>query len=268
MRKSAYGKEIIFMWEGFNNYDEIAVKPAASTLQITKEQQKKVYTAWKAAVAANPEFFDGYLWRVESVYGKMAHPVLNVSPIRYSQHNVLRHIQNQPMSFYPNPLTVNTIQETADGYIVIGVRGKGSDQAGLTLMGAGFVERRKTEGSLSKEPQQIWQVVQKECLEETHYRKSPAFDIGEAKILAIIFGSNHDTTVCFHLPLNANHEDITLGNDEHKDLIFLPNNPEEIMHILETGKYKGIPAADHLLGCLESYLLRKSAGQIKSKYQH
>lgn len=267
MRKSAYGREIVFIWEGFKKYDEIAVKPAASTLKLTKELQKKVDTAWKAAIAANPQFFDGYLWRVESVHDKGARLVLNVSLIRYSQHNVLRHIQNRPMGFYPNPLTINTIQETADGYIIIGVRGKGSDQTGLTLIGSGFVERCKDEIIPSKE-QQIWPVVQKECLEETHYSKSPAFDMGDAKLLAVIFGANHDTTVCFYLPLNVNHEDIALGNDEHSKLIFLPNNPKEILQVLKTGEYKGISATDHLLGCLESYLSKKSAGQIKSNYQH
>lgn len=268
MRKSAYGKEIVFVWEGLKRYDETTLMPVASTLQITEELQEKISERWKTAIAVSPHLFDGCLWRTESVIDEMPNIVFNVSPIRYSQHNVLRHVQDQPMGFYPNPLTINTLQETADGYIAIGVRGKASDQTGLTLMGAGFVDRYENEDGSSKQPQNLWQIVQKECKEETHYCGINAFDITNAKALAAIFCSNHDTTVCFHLPLNVEHGKLALGNDEHSDLLFLPNNPEEILQVLKTEKFKGIPAGGHLLGCLETYLSKKSSGQIKSNYQH
>lgn len=268
MRKSAYGKEIVFLWEGLKKYNKIILNPTESTLAVSAELQEKIDAAWKRALASNPDVFDGLKWRTESVYEEGSNMVCDVSPITYSQHNVLRHIQGQPVSFYPNPLTINTVQETADGYILIGVRGKGSDQKGLAVLGAGFVDRYVNEDGSSKQPENLWQAVQRECLEETHYARTPGFDITHAVAMAVIFGSNHDTTFGFYLPLDVGSAEVKLGNNEYSDLIFLPNNPESLQQVLATGGHKGMPAADHLLGCLETYLSKKSAGQIKSAYQH
>lgn len=268
MRKSNYGKELVFTWEGLKKYDEILLKPTESTLVVSAELREKIDTAWKKALASNPNAFDGLKWRTESVYEDGSNLICDVSPITYSQHVVLRHIQGQPVSFYPNPLTINTVQETTDGYILIGVRGKGSDQKGIALIGAGFVDRHANEDGSSKQPENLWQAVQRECLEETHYAKVHGFDITRATAMAAIFGSNHDTTVGFHLPLDVSSAELKLGNNEYSDLIFLPNSPESLQEVLVTGGHKGIPAADHLLGCLETYLSKKSAGQIKSNYQH
>jgi hypothetical protein len=172
------------------------------------------------------------------------------------------------MAFYPNPITINTVQETDDGCILSGVRGRGSDQKGLALMGAGFVERIQCPDGSSLPPENLGYVVLSECLTETKYKNKIPFSMSSLRALAVIFGSNHDTTVGFHLPLFAKSNEVGLNNDEYSDLLKIPNKPEILGEFLETGKYRGIPAADHMLGCIESYLIQKSRGKIKSAYQN
>ncbi len=272
MRKSQYGKETIFLWEGsldrIKKTEDIKLITTDSSLIVSEEWQKKIDKAWKETLAKNPHAFDGKKWRTEFVYDKGKELQVFLSPTVYSQHNILRHVQDKPIGFYPNPFTINTVQETADGYILIGVKGKTSDQKGLGLMGAGFLERYETPEGESKKPENLGYVVQKECMEETKYNKKLSFTMEDARALAVVFGSNHDTTVGFHLPIFAAHKEVALGNEEHNDLIFLPNADKDIADVLNNGGYKGIPAADHMLGCLESYLNCKKIGMIESNYQH
>ncbi len=76
----------------------------------------------------------------------------------------------------------------------------------------------------------------------------------DARALAVIFGSNHDTTVGFHIPIFATSNEVGINNEEHDDLLLLPSKEKEIYTVLNDGSYKGIHAADHLLGCLEAYV--------------
>lgn len=197
--------------------------------------------------------------------------IICVSPIRYSQHNILRHEGSkdmnilQKLTFYPNPLTINSVQETDDGYILLGVKGKTSDQKGLGLVGAGFVERY---GIKDEIPEPLISTVIKECVEETNYNGVANFNAAYARAMAVIFGSNHDSTVGFYLPICPTHNEVSIANEEHDDLLFLPNKLSSIQEVLETGKYKGINASDHVLGCLESYLINRKNENIIPKYQH
>jgi hypothetical protein len=268
MRKSQYGKETSLVWEGCAQIENVRLIPTASTLLIPDDLQRKIDEEFKRATEKNPHFFDGMQWRTEFVHGAADNLLIYVSPSRYSWHNVMRRVQDQPMQFYPNPLTINTVQETSDGHILVGVRGKTSDQRGLALMGAGFVERVERADKTSKDPEPIGFVVQKECLEETRYNEKRTFYMSDAHAIAVVFGSNHDTTVGVHLPLFATKEDVGLANEEHSDLILVPNDETTIRKLLAEGGYKGIPAADHLLGCLEAYLNNKKTGKIVSNYQH
>jgi uncharacterized protein YdhG (YjbR/CyaY superfamily) len=257
MRKSKFGKETAFLWEGTRKPEEISWSVAPGTLQISDELQQKIKSEWEKIAAKNPNAFDAPKWRAESVYDNGHILNIEVSPIHYSQHNVMRHVQGKDMAFYPNPITINTVQETPDGYVLIGVKGKGSDQKGLGLVGAGFVERY-VENGISRNPEMIGYVVQKECMEETSYKRKLSFNMEDALALAVIFGSNHDTTVGFYLPIFATSKEVGVRENEHDDLILLPNKQADISAFLDEGGYKGIKASDHLLGCIEAYWSFKS----------
>jgi len=254
MERSKYGKETTFLWRGYEPLHRVLLIPTESTLQISSELEQKIKTTWEKNLKENPHGFDAPKWRTELVHRHERGAVLvYVSPILYSQHNVMRHEKNQPLSFYPNPITINTVQETADGYILVGVKGKTSDQKGLLgLVGAGFIERKNPVPN----PNLVGYTVQKENLEETIYgvKKKDPFDMDDARAIAIVFGSNHDSTISVYLPLSATKDQVGVVQGEHDDLILLPNTISAISEVLDEGGYKGIPAADHMLGSLEAYL--------------
>ena len=259
MRKSNHGKELIFLWETNAGLkpEEVSLKVVPTTLQISDEMQKRIDTEWENTLKDNPHAFDAPKWRAEFVNGTYSTLEIYVSPIFYSQHNVMRHIPNQSMLFYPNPLDIGTIQVTADDYILLGVKGKGSDQKGLGLLGAGFVERYVDHSGITKNPEMLGYVVQKECLEETRYGRKLSFNMNDAKVLAAVFGSNHDTTIGVYLPIFATSKEVALNGNEHNDIILLPNKTEDIASLLKQGAYKGIPASDYVMGCLEAFMMYK-----------
>ncbi|MGV8141440.1 MAG: hypothetical protein ACP5NW_03290 [Candidatus Woesearchaeota archaeon] len=255
MHKSKFGKELYFIWKSREGIrpEDIHLRIVPSTLQMSDDLQKKIHSEWTDMIKKNPLLFDSPKWRTEFVNETCKGLEIYLSPIMYSQHNVMRKIPNQVMQFYPNPLTVNTVQVTSDNYILLGVKGKGSDQKGIGLMGAGFVERYVDKEGNSKTPEMFGYTVQKECLEETRYDKKFSFNMVDAKALAVMFGSNHDTTIGFHLPIFATSKEISINNNEHDDIIFLPDKYDDIYNFLKEGGYKGIPASDHALGCIEAY---------------
>lgn len=255
---------------------------------VEEKFQQKIEEGWAKVVEKHAHAFDGLLWRLgyihdsqegeewrEGQIGKGYQNAswiderkggvsLTLSPIRYSQHNILRHEVLEDASivdkllFYPNPLTVYTVMETLDGYLPLGVRGKTSDQKGLTMFGAGFLQRY----SKDKVPEKLEYCMIKECMEEVEYKENAGFNANNARVMALVFGSNHDTTTAFYLPLQATHKELGLGNDEHNDMLFLPNDAASIQKVLDTGAYKGFLAADHLLGSLEAYLINRNKGNI------
>ena len=257
MRKSDYGKETTFLWEGIIPHDKINLIEVPSTLIISQSMDEKIKTEWGKIEAKNPNAWDAPKWRTEFVHDDGNQVNIYVSPMFYSEHNVMRHEQGQPVAFYPNPMSINAIQVTNDGYILIGVKGKGSDQKGLGPVGAGFVERYVDNLGKSKTPEKLAYVVLKECFQETKYDKKKDFNMEDTRALGVIFGSNHDTTVGFYVPLMASSKEVDINSNEHDDLLLLPSKDQDICEVLNNGGYKGISASDHLLGCLESYVLRK-----------
>ena len=262
MERSKYGKETTFLWKGYEPLSRIFLIPTASHLQISNELEQKISATWEENLKKNPHGFDAPKWRTEFVHRhERGAALVYVSPTLYSQHNVMRHEKDQPIGFYPNPITINTVQETEDGYILAGLKGKTSDQKGiLGLVGAGFIERK----SPVPNPNLVGFTVQKECLEETTYgslRKDP-FDMDDARAMAIVFGSNHDSTISVYLPLSAGKKDVGVVQGEHDELILLSSTSSAISDVLDEGGYKGIPAADHMLGSLEVYLANKRAKRI------
>ena len=266
MEKSEYGKELVFYSKAFRRLKDVEIEVTGSTFNINEHYKKMVKNSWDDAKKKNPNIFDAGKWRLELVHEKKDTTRISVSGgISYSQHNVLRHVkcalrheEGMPIGFYPNPLTINVIQETTDGYILLGKRGKGSDQKNIAFVGGGFVEKYDKDTT----PEKLGFVMQKECMEETKYRRKLSFNMNKANVLGIVFGSNHDTSVISHLPIFGKKEDVDINGDEFDEIIYLPNNEKDIMEVLESGKLEGIELADHALGCLELYLKHKKAGLI------
>ncbi len=301
MRKSKYGKNLRFQWEGNPlPLEKVVLIPTHSTLEINSESKRKLQEAWTEELKKDPSFEErnGKKWRTEFVHHdkKSDQVLIYVSPTDYFTHSILRKESGQIMQFYPNPITINTIQETQDGFILLGIRNtKFSDQANLAFVGAGFVERDDNQETVAER-------TSKECDEETDYNaiegwKKDSYNIREAEVICIATGSNTDTTVVAHLPIYREAMECSPGNKEYNEFVYLPNNYEEINLFLDKGGYsispntkcrireisgkiispreheffssgKVMPAADHLLGGLEAYLNCKKKGLIKSSYQH
>jgi len=257
MRESKFGKETAFLWEGWASREQLLLEEVASSFDMSRQDEERVAKAFEEAKAKNPHFFDGTLWRYECTRDVRGGNIVDVSPINYSRHNVLRYEQGKPIEFYPNPVSINAVQETVDGYLLIGVKGKVADQKGLGVMGAGFIKRKLDAEGESLPPESVFTACERECLEETAYSVENPFDAEELVAMGAIFGSNHDTTFSIYVPLNASSKEVDLGNQEHSDLILLPTDIQSLETFLGEGAMRGMPAADHLLGCVELYMENK-----------
>jgi len=245
-------KELLFWWTGFEPYERFTSEEVKSRFTLSPREENKIRKEFEKNKQNNPHFFDGTLWRYEKIFTDSRGAVLQLSPITYMPHNVLR-FEKRQLNNYPNPISINAVQVTVDGYIPVGVRGKLSDQKGLCTMGSGFVKRILDKEGKNFPPTNIFQTTEKECLEETSYSFPYPFDIEEAYALGAIFGSNHDTTICVYVPLKVQKRDIGLGNQEYSDLFFLKADEKSLDDFLNEGGIKGIPAADHLLGDIALY---------------
>ncbi len=270
MRKSKFGKETAFLWvpERPLYSEQIVLKTVDSTLEISSEEQEKIDAAFEKAKAENPNFFDGLLWRYEGHHDIRGGTHLIMSPTTYTPHNIRRH-ENHPVSYdtdqflskHVNPFSVNAVQVTADGYILIGVKGDISDQQGLGVMGAGFIKREK-----GLPPRNIFSEALRESAEETSYASGTEpneGDIESLSALGTIWGRNHDTTTAIYVPLRATSKEVDLGNLEHSDLLFLPSDRGSLERFLQDGGMNGLPAVDHLLGGVELYMHAKEKGYVK-----
>ncbi len=268
IRSSKYGRELEYLWKGNLGHEEITQKVIPSTLEINSEEQVQIKKAFKESKAQNPNFFDGLLWRFEGHNLVRGGVEFLLSETTYMSHNILRHgtfsvnYENGRLnSHYPNPHSINALQRTVDGYFLIGVKGKISDQRGLGVMGAGFIKRKK-----DLPPRNIFLETLRECNEETAYANETApteTDMESFKTLGAIFGSNHDTTIGVYVPLNAKKSEVDIGNQEHSDLLFLKDDPKRLEEFLIEGGMQGIPAVDHLIGCIELYLGTNSEDCLK-----
>jgi hypothetical protein len=305
MEKSRYGKELMYFWTGNLSNEQVSLKEVPSTLIIPEKKRDEIKQKFSEAKAKNPNFFDGLLWKYEGHEGSSGGVTFNLSPTTYMPHNILR-FERFPISYegkssyhppllhdkgtiktrYPNPFSINSLQTTEDGYILIGVKGEKSDQVGLGVMGAGFIKRiQKDEKNI---PENIFAATLRESLEETSYleKKLTEENMRDFRALGAIFGSNHDTTTCVYVPLRITRDKVGIGNKEHSALILLEDDPKILQDVLEAGginvdylNYKNtifetysqrekrekmavlknspegrVPAVDHLLGCIELYL--------------
>jgi hypothetical protein len=311
MEKSKYGKELIYLWTGNLSHEQVSLREVPSTLIISAKKQGEIKQKFLEAKAKNPNFFDGLLWKYEGHEESQGGVTFNLSPTNYMPHNILR-FENFPISLegrssyhssslhdkgllktrYPNPFSINALQRTLDGYLLIGVKGEKSDQVGLGVMGAGFIKRTSQEGK-NLPPEDVFAGTLRESLEETSYSGNPLTEeeVREFRALGTIFGSNHDTTTCVYVPLKITKDKVGIGNKEHSALIFLEDNSLILQKFLESGgidvdylNYRNtifetysqkdkkdkmatlknspsgiVPSVDHLLGCIELYLRNRKS---------
>lgn len=237
-----------FLWKGYvADREIISMKEHPSTLKISEDELAEIKLAWEKELQLHPDRFDGKLWRYEAIVMQRGMVDIQVSPVTYSVHNVMRHTKNKPFSYYPNPVTVSAVMVTADGYIPFGVRGRGSDQRGVNMLGAGFIHREE-----GKQPEHPYDTTEREILEETSLL-GDAIKMEDAVLMGAMTGVNKDTTFSIYVPLRAEKKDISLKGDEHSDLLFLPVNKQSLDDFLNTGFLRGIPSIDLSLGGAQLY---------------
>jgi hypothetical protein len=253
MRKSSYGAQLTYLWEGDCSLDSVVLTEVPSTLRLANYQT--ALSEGQKVLEKDPHFYDGPKWRTEGVRQRGSILEIKVSPTSYLAHRVLQKVHGKSMSFYPNPITVNPLQVTEDGYALLATRGTGSDQRGLCLLGSGSIER--AEGPLARSI--VKMAVAQECTQEALYLKDASLDFPAARVMAVMFGSNCDSTIGVYLPVRGNEGDVMLHprSREHTELVPVRANAKTLKPLLERGTYEGVPVADHALGCLESYMRLK-----------
>ncbi len=260
MRRSEYGKNLTFFLEPeppFLGCNQVLMGERESTFVLPPSLEREIEEKWNKKSGGKRPLREG-AWRYEGyTFDSDKNLHLWVSPTKYVWHNILRETKGMPDSFYPSPITVNSIQETTDGFIPIAVRGGISDQRGLCFFGSGFFDNEK-----NLPPKNPFSVAYSECHEEGAYDllcPESAFDIQDARFLGLSRGSNTDLTTYIYIPLRVPHTKLRLNpeNKEHSDLWFLPTDTDSLSKFLKEGGVKGGLAADHCIGGIEQYLLNK-----------
>ena len=264
-RKSKYGKNLTYLFEPEKSLkiDNVLIKEVPSTFNPTEELKAKVINDWDPVIKGE----DGTKWRYEgsSFVGKKY--IIGVSPIMYSEHDILRKISGLKPEEYPTPFTVNTIQITQDNYFMLGIRGGGSDQRGLAALGSGFCDRHIDEGGKNIPPSHPFNICLIESLEETLYSGKFPFSNNNG-FLGIVRGGNTDVAAIFFQYLNVNSNQITNnlnnlgynGKPEHSGIYALELSRDKLEKFLELGGIEGysgvgkLVASDHLLGGVELLL--------------
>jgi len=260
MRKSKFGDETTFMWEGYiEGRDNVILNPVGSSLTVSDEDGEKIKKIWEEfQKEKGGKAFDGDLYRFEGVEPLENGIKVNLSDLKYSVHNALRHEKGRPLDYYPNPASINAVQETTDGYILLGIKGGISDQRGIGVLGARFIY--KGQGS------DLWKIVGENVLKETAFHDTDEpFDMSRAAMMGAVFGSNHDTTFAFYWPLTITKGQVSLPDtDEHSGIIFLSTKKSSLEDFLNKENYQGLKVVDHCLGDVELYYRnRHELGNIK-----
>ncbi len=279
MRKSRYGKDLTFFLESRQplfGCSQVLMEETESTFASSLTLQKEIEEKWNKNSGGKRPIQEGE-WRYEG-YRLDVNQNLHilVSPTWYVWHNILRETKGMPNSFYPSPITVNSIQVTNDGFIPIAVRKTGpatgntkttgySDQKGLCFLGSGFFGRFTDDEGRNIPPRSPFSVAYSECHEEGAYDlpcPESAFDIQQARFLGLSRGSNTDLTAYIHIPLRISHTKLRLNpkSKEHSDLWFLPTDIDSLFEFLKEGGMDGGLASDHCIGGIELYRSNKEEG--------
>lgn len=288
--KIPFGQDTHILCSDLVPAKNVEMRIAQSTLTIP-DHLKEALKQKQAEIAANPNRWDGQKWRTESLEtaseGGEKRIVIKISPMVYSEHDLLKKEAFSDIKNYPNPITVNAAQETNDGYLLLAVKdGQVSDQTGIGMLGAGFVERKD-----SSEPMSVLSTTALEAASETAYERngeavSIPFDMDNAKAMGAVFGSNRDTTVAVYMPLDVSSDAVRLGQNlnkngklvcEHQLAVLVPNDLDTISKVLNDGAIEipinmvgatsesesiKLKLVDHALGVLHLYKLHRESGQI------
>jgi len=270
LRRSDFGRALTFAWEGFIDPTLVDTIAVDSTLDIPSDLQEGI-ASLRADLEADPreERYDGKLWRFEGLQ-ENDRVKIALSPTSYAVHMVVRGVGDQDILWYANPVGVSVIQETADGYLLLGVRGSGSEYSGLSTLGSGFIEREEKAGGTSEPPQSLIAVIKRECEEETEYKSDYVLDLGSTRMMGVVLGEGRDVGPAFHVPIGVDRRNVGLNSDEHCDLIFLPNDLDRIEAMLRntTKGFKGLYMRDDVTGILELYVAHRKKGNIVPQAIH
>lgn len=286
--KSRYGKELYdfrSIMQKPLRWEDIQLNIIDSTFTMTPELENEVSEAWKKTLEKNPSAFDAPKLRLEGLEYDDETLFIHVSDkISYAKHNVIRNKVGLPLTAYPTPVTINALQETTDGYLLLGERNTGvSDQSGAAIVGAGFHDFTQKKGRTFYAGD-MFETALRESFEETEYsgeNKSVKNPINKKYIRAItlVRGSNTDVALGFHFPLRVASDQVDLNrhNKEFLKMLKIKNSASNLEHIIGTGNLRGatsdkgviegdILIADHPLGVLEGY--RRMRKALKPSYVH
>ncbi|MHC1592129.1 MAG: hypothetical protein ACXQS8_08575 [Candidatus Helarchaeales archaeon] len=239
-----------FLVKGLFKHEQIQYQLVDSTLVLSKKELDEIEEEWEE-IKQKKNRYDSRTARFEGVRLSMEKNgfslVIQVSSSRYKFHNVLRKRLFGEIERYPNPITVNTILETADDFIIIGKRGPASDQEGLACVGSGFIEWHE------ETPEHPFDTALRELEEEVELPSDIEIKRNDLICLGLIFGSNHDTAFSIYCSVPCSHESIQLKNKEFSEIIYLSSRKEQVDGFIRSRGLNGTPAADHLIGDLMLY---------------
>lgn len=293
--RSPYGERLIIYRTGIRPIGEVEI--ILSKAPSFQEWRKKVASQGtdpqklisdleekRDAISNHPDRWDGGKLGVSEVVVTDKGIQIATYPTKYSNHDLTRAQDFDDLSCYTNPLTVVGVNETRDGYILLGLNDRQiSDQGGkISTVGSGFIdyEHHKSvltvqETAISEIRGEIWFSAMMQINQ---------FDPDKMRHLGLAFGTNHDTANIYYQPLDIglksvgprefyNKKNRTIGS-EHRLFVGVPNNIHLIKRIIETGEidipvqerdgiaYLKRKLTDHCIAALTLYLEGRQNDQI------
>ncbi len=257
MRKSDKINETYYRWEGNKGLDDVVLEILGSKLELSSPRDREIKAFWEDFIKKHPEAYNGQLWRLESVLENSKLRIA-VSATDYQIHAALMN-ETLPLESYPNPIGINALQETSDGYLLMGDRGK------INALGAGFIDMQEDGLSLKA-------AFLREHNEETTYADTSFFSHEKfwrsVNALAISHCEEHDNGVILPSLIPLTHKEVGLKGKEHRELVLIPNRTALLQGIIFTGLFKGKRLYNQTLATLEQYLRGREAGIARSEYVH
>lgn len=247
LRRSQYGTELAYLWEGRIRLSEVHLVPALSTFVVTKGLQQRIDKHWAKFVKDNPSMYNGKLCRFEGIKRTGNKLQIYVSDTDFATDRFFQHQPQAEWNKYPAAWGINVLQHTTDGYILGGLRTNVSDQEGaIGSVGAGFFDRERHRS--------LTDLVEGQCTLETRYDAKPDFYTDKAEVLAAGWNKDHNVAVVVCLPLGLTAKQVGLNNSQHRELVPIPDDRQMLQQILRTRTYNNTPVTEQLLGCFEQYL--------------
>ena len=207
-----------------------------------------------AELSGRLNFFDGELWRPDSIALSKDLVEIDLSPARYSQLAVVRGCSYQDLrkilgddfelKSLPNLFTSYGVFLTCDGYLLFALRnGKYSDQSDITGLPAGFLDRNG-----ANPPETLRAGVEREADEEIAAAKGGSIITGkdcidwhESRYLGLSYSLHKVWDLTNHILLKGTVGASELripsrdGKSEHQLFIMVPALPELLNEVLNKG---------------------------------